>query len=51
MIGFAYHFHLKPWDIDRLTLGEFEVYKAGLDEMLRVAEERQKQSGQPTRKR
>lgn len=38
MIPLAYHYGLHPWDINRLTVFEFEIYKAGLDEMARQNE-------------
>ena len=34
LIGFTLKFRLKPDDINRLTVGEFEVYKGALDAMI-----------------
>lgn len=34
-----------------MTLGEFEVYTAALDEMKRLSEQRAKEAGRPVRKR
>lgn len=50
MIPMAYHYGLHPWDIDRLLVTDFEVYRAGLEEMARQnkkADEPQR----PTRRR
>ncbi len=56
MIGLAYHFALHPWDIGRLTIGQFEMYAGALDEMARQAEQQGKErqtreAGRPVRKR
>lgn len=48
MIPMAYHYGFKPWDIDCLTILDFEVYKAGLDEMARQSKDAE-QGGQPRR--
>lgn len=52
MIPMAYHYGFAPWDIDRLTLLDFEVYKAGLDEMERQSKAAQNadQPRRPTRR-
>lgn len=51
MIGLAYHFALHPWDIGRLTIGQFEMYAAALNEMARQVDQRDKEAGRPVRKR
>lgn len=51
MIGLAYHFGLHPWDIGRLTIGQFELYAGALEEMARQAEQREKEAERANRKR
>lgn len=31
--AFSYHFAIHPWDVDRLTFGEIEVYLAALADL------------------
>lgn len=38
----AYHFSLLPWDIDRLTIGEFHQFSGVIDEMAKQNREREK---------
>lgn len=51
MIPMAMHFRLHPWDIGRLTIWQFEIYAAAIDEMTRLQEQRAKEAGRPVRKR
>lgn len=51
MIPMAYHFSLHPWDIDRLVISDFEVYRAGLEEMARQNKSGEDEAKRPTRRR
>lgn len=31
--GFAYHFHVRPWEIDLLTLAEFDLLASAADDL------------------
>jgi len=51
MIPMAYHYALHPWDIDRLTISEFEIYAAGLEAMVAQRDKAEREAGRPVRKR
>ena len=51
MILMAYHFGLHPWDIDRLTISDFEMYAVALEVMSEQAAKAQKEQGRYARKR
>lgn len=31
--AFSYHFGIQPWDVDRLTYGEIDVYVSALTDL------------------
>ena len=51
MILMAYHFGLHPWDIDRLTISDFEMYAVALEAMNEEADKARKEQGRIARKR
>lgn len=51
MIPMAFHYGLHPWDINRLTIFEFEIYKAGLEEMVRQNKQAAEGNLRPPRRR
>jgi hypothetical protein len=44
-------FRMHPWDVDKLTIGEFELYSTAVDEMKRIAERDAKDARRSQRKR
>ena len=51
LIPLAMRFRMHPWDVDKLTIGEFELYSTAVDEMKRIAERDAKDARRSQRKR